>query len=426
MSSSISEESTTLNTQTKIVWPIYALLTGNVISYIGDTLTFLAIPWFVLETTGSAAQTGIVGFFSVLSTIVSGALSSVLVERLGYKRTSVIGDFLSCLTIMLVPLLHYSIGLAFWELLVLVFIGGLLRAPAATARSTLVPNLAELAGMRLERANAFDNGVLHISTFLGAPLAGILIVSIGTSNLLWIDAASFAFSALIIGLFVPAHMPIEKQAKKAQAAHTAEKQSYFAALREGLIFAKDPVLLTLMVAFIITNMLNKASSAVIIPAYMLQTYQSAVPLGLLYAALGGMSFLGTLIFAAVGHRFPRRLTLVLGFVIGSALRFWILLIPQFPIQLIGFALAGLSIGPINPIIFTIIQERTPRAKLARVMGVGKAMVMAGMPLGALASGFIVTWIGIPTTLIAMGAISLLSTLSLLVNPKLKQMEKSAA
>jgi len=54
----------------------------------GQHTDLLAIPWFVLQTTGSVTLTGIVGFFSLLSTIVSGALSGVLVERLGYRRTS--------------------------------------------------------------------------------------------------------------------------------------------------------------------------------------------------------------------------------------------------------------------------------------------------------------------------------------------------
>src|SRR5260370_31516394 len=129
----------------KVVWPIYALFTGNIVSYVGNTLTLLAIPWFVLQTTGSVAQAGIVGFFSLLSTIVSSALSSVLVERLGYKRTSVVGDLLSGLTILLVPLLYHTVRLAFWELLALVFIGGLLRAPRNTARTSLLPRLAAVA-----------------------------------------------------------------------------------------------------------------------------------------------------------------------------------------------------------------------------------------------------------------------------------------
>ncbi|MFL5706974.1 MAG: MFS transporter [Ktedonobacteraceae bacterium] len=410
----------------KAIWPIYALFTGNIVSYIGNTLTLLAVPWFVLLTTNDVTRAGIVGFFSLLSTVVSSALSGVLVERLGYRRISVASDVLSGLTVLLIPLLYHTIGLAFWELLILVFLGGLLTAPGSTARATLLPNLAELAEMRLERANAFENGGLRISAFVGAPLAGILIASIGPSNLLWLDAASFAFSALVIGLFVPAHLPVEERAKTKKEEKTLRKQSYFADLREGLSFMNDAVLLTLLIVFVITNMLDSASSAVVTPAYALRTYHSAVPLGLLFAALGGMGFVGTLLFAAVGHRLPRRLTFSISFLIGGAMRFWILLIPVFPVQLAWFALAGLALGPINPLVFTVIQERMPREKLARIMGIGGAMVMAGMPLGTLASGFIIAWIGLRMTLIIMGVIYLLATLSILMNRQLKKMEKTVA
>lgn len=406
--------------------PIYALFVGNIISYIGNTLTLLAIPWFVLQTTGSVEQAGIVGFFSLISTIVSSFLSSVLVERIGYKRTSVIGDLLSGLVVALIPLAYSTVGMAFWELLVLVFLGGLLRAPANTARATLVPNLAELARMRLERANSFDEGVSRMAVLVGAPLAGLLIVSLGASNLLWFDASSFVFSALIIGFFVPAHLTIKKRKKARSGAASGEKQGYFASLAEGLSFTKDPILLTLLIVFIVTNMLASASSAVVMPAYIQQTYHSSVPFGLLYAAFSGMGFVGTIIYGFVGHRLPRRWTLCFCVIIGGATRFWVLLIPSFPLQLIWFTLAGLVFGPINPLLFTVIQERTPRERLARVMGVGSALVMGGMPLGALVSGFVAVWIGLPATLAAMGAIYFLATLTILINPQFKQMEKQAA
>ncbi|MGH2500884.1 MAG: MFS transporter, partial [Ktedonobacterales bacterium] len=43
--------------------PLYALFGANAISSTGDVLTFLAIPWFVLQSTGSVAQTGLTAFF---------------------------------------------------------------------------------------------------------------------------------------------------------------------------------------------------------------------------------------------------------------------------------------------------------------------------------------------------------------------------
>lgn len=331
MSEIVAQESTTqvVEPQEKIAWPIYAFFLGNLVSSVGDMLTLLAIPWFVLQTTGSVIQMGITGFCSALPLVLSSFFGSALVDRLGYKRTSVLGDILSGTTIMLVPLLYHTVGLAFWQLLSLVFIGGLLRSPADTARSSMVPDLAHFARMRLERANAWSDGVMRISRFFGAPLAGILIALIGTNNLLWLDATSFACSALLIGLFVP-RIALHGEETESK----APRRGYFAELGDGLRFVRrDVVIFTIILVVLVTNMLDNANFAVVSPAYMLQTFHSALPYGLLIAASGGMAFVGTVIFGTIGHRFPRRLTFGIAFTIGGAFRFWVLLTGNFPFML---------------------------------------------------------------------------------------------
>ncbi len=39
--------------------PMLALLSANAVSMTGNAMANVAIPWFVLETTGSAAKTGL-------------------------------------------------------------------------------------------------------------------------------------------------------------------------------------------------------------------------------------------------------------------------------------------------------------------------------------------------------------------------------
>src|SRR5437762_12637504 len=124
----------------KVRVPLYGFFVANLISFVGDRLTLLAVPWFVLQTTGSVAKTGITAFFATLPSIISAFLSGFVVDRLGYKRTSVIGDIASGLGVALVPLLYHTIGLAFWQLLALVFLSGLLKAPGETARLSLLPD----------------------------------------------------------------------------------------------------------------------------------------------------------------------------------------------------------------------------------------------------------------------------------------------
>ena len=401
--------------------PIYAFFIGSAISYAGDMLTLLAIPWFVLLTTGSVTRTGITAFFSTLPAVFSAFFGSAIIDRLGYKRTSVVGDIASACTVMLVPLLYHTVGLAFWQLLALVFLGGLLKSPGVTARSSMVPDLAGAASMRLERANALWDGVNRVSGLIGAPLAGFLIAIIGTSNLLWLDAASFAISAILIGWAIPSTPPVVNKEADDSARH------YLATLLDGVRFIRQqPIILTIVVTAMITNLLDGAFFSVLEPAYIKQVFHSAVPLGLIVAALGGASFVGTIIFGAIGHRLPRRLTFGLGYTLGGPFRFWMLLLPVLPIIIVWNVIAGLCISPINPLADTVMQERIPAAMRARVFGSMSAGVLAGIPLGTFAGGYIAGWIGLRTTLIIMGGIYLLTTLALLVNPAMKKMEKEYA
>ncbi|HEV8194981.1 MAG TPA: hypothetical protein VGP82_26315, partial [Ktedonobacterales bacterium] len=86
--------------------PLIALYLANGISQIGDVLTFLAIPWFVLQSTGSIAQTGVTAFFGTAAIAVSALFGSNLVDRVGFRRASVLSDLVSVVTVTLIPLLY--------------------------------------------------------------------------------------------------------------------------------------------------------------------------------------------------------------------------------------------------------------------------------------------------------------------------------
>lgn len=72
MQTTESESGQILHEPTHNRAPIISLLTANTISQIGSMLTIVALPWFVLQTTGSAAKTGLTGVFAALPFIVAG------------------------------------------------------------------------------------------------------------------------------------------------------------------------------------------------------------------------------------------------------------------------------------------------------------------------------------------------------------------
>src|SRR5436853_2119911 len=182
--------------------PFFALLSANAISWIGNVMAAVAVPWFVLQTTGSPVKTGLTAFFEALPVVIAAFFGGAIVDRLGHKRVSIIADIASALAVVLIPLLHNTIGLAFWQLLGLVFLSALFNIPGGTARGTLLPELIERAGIRPERANSAYQAIPRLAILLGPPLAALLIVAIGASNVLWFDAATFAASAAIVSIGV--------------------------------------------------------------------------------------------------------------------------------------------------------------------------------------------------------------------------------
>jgi MFS family permease len=414
-------ESPAEKTRQKERRPLFALFGANIISYIGDYLMLLAIPWFVLQTTGSVTETGITAFFSTLPVVISSFFGSALVDRLGYKRTSIVSDLTSGVSVALIPLLYNTVGLAFWQLLALVFFAGLLPAPGATARSAMLPDLVARTDMRLERANALSDGIRRVSGFIGAPLAGVLIALTGTSNLLWLDALSFVLSALLVGVSIP---NIAVPARTAPAAQGKAAQRYLGDLAEGLRFIlRTPFLLAITVTVTITNLLDQANFAVVYPVYVRQYFGNPIVLGVLVAAVGGSAFASTLIFGAIGHRLPRRLTFAVCFVLAS-LRFGIMaLIPPLYVLILANILTGLAVGPLNPIMSTVEQEQVPQEMRARVFGTTAAGAYLGIPLGGFAGGLLIQAVGLQPTLLILGACYFVTTASLLVNPALRAMDK---
>lgn len=395
--------------------PLYSLFVANAISLVGNVFSLIAIPWFVLQTTGSATQTGVTGFFTIMPVVLAGLLGGTLIDRLGYKRTSIIADIASGVTTAFIPLLYLTIGLEFWQLLILVFLGALLDTPGSTARAALLPELAEQAGMPIERVTSFTHVIERGARLVGAPLAGLLIGIIGTANVLWLDAVSFLVSAAIIGFAIAAPKFIEKEEKTG---------NYFDELQDGLRFiAHDKLILSIVVMVMLTNFLDAIFGGVVQPVYVKEVFGNALNLGLLIAANGGGAVIGGLIFAAIGHRLPRHVTFVTAFVL-TGFRFWVYAIyPSLAVLIVTTLITSIGAGPINPIIGAVEFERIPPNLRGRVFGAVTAGAWIAMPLGMLLGGILTEKFGTFIMMVGLAVTFLITTLSMTFIPAMKEMNK---
>ncbi len=110
--------------------------------------------------------------------------------------------------------------------------------------------------MPVERANSAYQAIERASFLVGPPLAGVLIVLMGASNVLLLDAATFAVSAAVIAVAVP--YPIRASAERTSGGYLAE-------LFEGLSFVRrDALILSIVAAAVVLNALDAPVFAVVL------------------------------------------------------------------------------------------------------------------------------------------------------------------
>jgi hypothetical protein len=289
--------------------PLYGWLTADAISLLGTRISMIAIPWLVLITTGSPTQTGLVAAAEITPMVLLKAFGGPLVDRVGPRRMAITADSLSFLVVGLIPLLHHAGALSFPLLLVLVAAAGALRGPGDAASTALVPALVERAGVPYERATGLSSAIERGATMVGAALAGGLVATVGAANAVAVDAVSFALCALVL-LVTTRSLETGGLARPDQRGETGEPEtpsSYAAELRAGWNFLRgDAVLMSLCVMVAVTNLLDLAWSAVLLPVWAHDSGAGVGAVGLVFSVWGGASMLGSIVAAAL-RDVPRRL-----------------------------------------------------------------------------------------------------------------------
>ena len=136
-------------------------------------MTTVALPWFVLATTGSTTKMGLVLACQTLPAFVLGIPGGSVVAILGARRSLVLGDVLRAPLLIAVPVLH-SVGvLSFPTLLALVTVIGVFSVPYAAAAGSLLPEIVGENEREVARAQAALQVATHAIGALIAILRGL-------------------------------------------------------------------------------------------------------------------------------------------------------------------------------------------------------------------------------------------------------------
>lgn len=401
--------------------PLYGWLTAETISLVGTRISMLALPWFVLETTGSPAKAGLIALFEMTPLVLSKIFGGPIIDRIGPRRVAIACDLGSAVVVGLIPLLYVAGLLHFPILLALVALAGALRGPGDSAKSSMIPQLVEAAGVPTERATGLHSFVERTASMLGAAAAGLLIGLVGATDAIIIDAASFALGALVLAVTTAG---LARARGPEPEERPALPTPYRAQLAEGWHFLRrDRVLLGIAFMVALTNLIDLAWSSVLMPVWG-QQHAGPETIGLLFATFSGFSAVGSAVAAALGDRIRRYPTYLVCFLITGIPRFLVIAFgAPLWVVFVVFAIGGTSSGFINPILGAIQFERIPSHVLGRVMSLISAFAWGLMPLGGLLGGSLVSAFGLTTALVTCGIAYFVVTMFPAIDPTWKQIER---
>jgi predicted MFS family arabinose efflux permease len=349
--------------------PLGALLAAEVLSTTGSQMTWLALPWFVLVTTGSAKQMAFVVAAEAGGYALFGIPSGSVLDRLGAQRTMRLCDAVRAPLMLLVPLLHWTGHLTLPLLAVIAFVLGTAGTPYMAAQRVVVADILDEDEASVQRANALLQGATRITMLCGPALGGVLIAAVGSPVVLIIDAASYLVAFVLVTLLVPVVRASRKE-------DGSDGQGILAGVR---YLFRD----SLMRGWAAALVVGDASFSVLfvsIPVLVYVHYGANPRLAGVFLACWGI---GAVAGNVVAYRSDRvgGLGQAAPLVLAQALPLWAVAAPvPAAVVAASLALSGLANGLINPTLHSMLTLRPPAAVRAKALTAMSTASSLGTPI----------------------------------------------
>lgn len=352
---------------------------GWSISLFGDQFYLVALPWVVLQLTGSAVAVGTILMAVAIPRAVLMLIGGALTDRVSPRKILMSAATARAVLVAVIGVLLWLRMLQIWQLYVLGFAFGVADAFSLPAGSTFLPSLVKRE--QLVAANSVLQTTAQLTT-IGAPApAGIVIKMLGTAWAFFIDAVSFLF---IIGALWRLPDP-----PRAQAA--AARLSVWRSILDGIAYVRrDVSLRSLMLLAAMLNFCTGGPMGVGLPYLAKMKFGSPTAYGIVVSAAAAGGLLGALLAGI--WKIRRRGLLLLGacVVISIGVGSMGLLDHLWMIAAV-LLLLSCSAGLVNVHIASWIQQRVDPTVRGRVLSVLMFSVLGLIPVSLAAAGLLIAW-----------------------------------
>ena len=396
----------------------YLLAASAMFASAGNSAVHIAIPWLVLEITGSSANAGVVLGISGFSVIFTAPIIGGLIAILGPRPVSIWADIISAASVVLFPIVGTLIGLNLASLLIIAIAGALFDPAGATARKSLIQAVAERDGLSLTKFNGTYEAAATIGTVIGPTGAALAISFVGINTTFYLIAIVFVLASCL-AMFIPV-----------VTSHIRTKEPFsvgnvFRETRIGMnALWRDKPLLSLVGLYTLLTAIYMPVESIVLSRYFRDLNEPRT-LGFVLSAMSVGIVIGALQFHRAVRTFsPGNLVIISMTLIGAVVCAMAFLPNAIIFIALGLAL-GLAFGPVSPMSNYLVQKRMPQHLHGPVFGTQFSLMYLATPAGTLALGLIVQSVSIAPLLFVIGALFIGVTLLVGFTGPLRQLRVEA-
>ncbi len=378
---------------------------GRSISEIGSAFTAFALPLLIFTKTGSSVGLGVSLAVSLLPYLLFGFIAGAVVDRVN-RRPLMIGiDIARAALLLSLPLLAFGDELNLVWIYAVAFLGSTLQIPFSAGQFASVTHL--VGKENLATANARLQAATSVAQVAGPVLAGIAVAVMPVVDLLLIDAASFALSAVLLAMirvnFNDVRTPGEGPRRPADLLRTLRTD-----IREGMAYVwGSPLLRSIAVTMAVVNLFACTTLAQLVFYAKRQLSATDGQVSFLFAA-GAAGVVLVSLAAGRLRRFRLGRILVVSLALNGITIIGLGLTSRYAIAIVLWAINSAVSILFNINTMTLRQQIVPDRLLGRVMTVSMVLAWSVIPLGALAGGFVVARAHIAPVLIVIGVVIVLA------------------
>jgi predicted MFS family arabinose efflux permease len=371
---------------------------AQLISDVGDSLTILSLLFLVQRLTGDEAAVASVLLVEALPALVVGLVAGVWADRWNLKRTMIGSDLIRAALVLALLLVDADDDI--WFLFVVVFLHASVGTFFRPARMKLLPRI--VTGEQLLAANSVNEATRVIGFAVGTALAGLLVGVTGVFAPVFLaDAATFVLSA---GLVARIATPGDREPS-----HLADTAGVRAELAQGLgLMIRSRWLRGVLVGATLAMVGLGAVNGLLVPFVLGELGHSETWFGLLEVAQAGGVVLASAVVSSVATRL-RPGTLLGGGLVALGVVVGAFALSSSILSLVALLLfVGLTVGPVQSSVVTILQTEAPPALLGRAASAMSASSTAAQVASlALAAG-LASWVGVRSVFIIAGGVVVLA------------------